>query len=242
MSTGDLRALGSTIARHGSLSDRLAARFEDAIQDGELVVGTEIPSERVLAEQFGVSRTVVREAVRALVAKGLLEVRAGAGTTVSTPSPPDAARSMTLLLTTSSSKLRYEKVVEARSVIEVEIAGLAAERRTDENLVTLDAAVRALRADDLTRETFIAADVAFHQELARATQNELLEVLVDSFQHVMVRVRKAGFEIPGTVQGARHHHARILAAVRRGDGDASRLAMKRHLESAGRSLAKVREV
>ena len=77
MGTTDLMTLGAAIEREGSLSERLAARIEEAIGTGELLIGTPFPSERLVAEQFGVSRTVVREAVRTLVARGLLDVRLG---------------------------------------------------------------------------------------------------------------------------------------------------------------------
>jgi GntR family transcriptional regulator, transcriptional repressor for pyruvate dehydrogenase complex len=242
MAATDFMTLGVAIEREGSLSERLAARIEAAIGSGELQVGTPFPSERLVAEQFGVSRTVVREAVRTLVARGLLDVRAGAGTIVTNPSLPHVASSITLLMSTSTSKFPYEKVIEARRVLEVEIAGLAAERRTEVDLLALGAAAEALRVEDLELERFVEADMAFHRGLAKATQNELLEILADSVAHVMIRVRAASFEIPGTVSGARYHHGRILAAVRRGDGQASRLAMKRHLAGANRALAKVREV
>jgi GntR family transcriptional regulator, transcriptional repressor for pyruvate dehydrogenase complex len=238
----DFMTLGAVMERQGSLSERLASRIEAAIGSGELQIGSPIPSERLVAEQFGVSRTVVREAVRALVARGLLEVRAGAGTIVTNPSLPHVASSITLLMSTSTSKLPYEKVIEARQVLEVEIAGLAAARRTDEDLDALNTALEELKVEDLKLERFVEVDMAFHRGLAKATQNELLEILADSVAHVMIRVRAASFEIPGTVSGAVHHHSRILAAVRRSDSDASRLAMKRHLEGAKRALAKVREV
>lgn len=236
--------IGAAIERQGSLSERLAAHIESAIGAGELAIGSPIPSERAVAEQFGVSRTVVREAVRALVARGLLEVRAGAGTVVTNPSLPHVASSITLLMSTSTSisKFPYEKVIEARRVLEVEIAGLAAERRTVEDLAALTEAVESVKAKDLSLERFVEVDMAFHRGLAKATQNELLEILADSVANVMIRVRAAGFEIPGTVSGAAYYHARILAAVRRNDSDASREAMRRHLASAKRALAKVREV
>lgn len=238
----DLTTRSSIMERHGSLSERMASEIAATINRGELMLGEAIPSERILAEQFGVSRTVVREAVRTLVAKGLLDVRPGAGTVVTNPSLPDVASSITLLLSTSATKLRFEKVNEVRNILEVEIAGLAAERRDEADLAALSTAAEALKDPDLTRERFVEVDVTFHLSLARATHNELLELLSDSVAHVMARVRTASYEIPGTVSAARHHHGRILAAVRRGDGAASRLAMARHLKSASKTLSQLREI
>ena len=83
-------------------------------------------------------------------------------------------------MSTSTSKFPYEKVIEARRVLEVEIAGLAAERRTDVDLAALGGLPEALKAEDLDLERFVEADMAFHRGLAKATQNELLEILADS--------------------------------------------------------------
>lgn len=234
--------LKSAIERGPSLSTRLAERLEEAISDGVLALGTGIPSERELAEQFAVSRTVVREAVRTLVAKGLLDVRAGAGTVVTFPSLPDISRSVSMILGTAVSKLPYEKVSEVRRLLELEIAGLAAERRNDADLAMLEAAVDALVAGEMTREEFVDADMDFHLSLARATQNELLVILADSVAHVMIRVRQAAFDVPGTVRSAHYYHARLLSAVKRGDGPAARSVMKSHLTTSDRLLRKVRVV
>jgi GntR family transcriptional repressor for pyruvate dehydrogenase complex len=228
-----------TIERKGSLSERLARMLEEGIATGALEVGAPIPSERMLAEEFRVSRTVVREAVRALVAKGLLDVRTGSGTVVTLPTAPDVAKAMSLVLMTHNDKLPYNKVSEARRIIEVEVAGLAAERRSAEDLVLLQTAVDGLVGDALTREEFVRFDMEFHRDLARATGNELLLILEESIAHVLSRVREAAFDVEGAVQSAHHHHARLLAAVKRGDAQAAQLAMKRHLSASDRILRRV---
>ncbi|HTX01718.1 MAG TPA: FadR/GntR family transcriptional regulator [Acidimicrobiales bacterium] len=233
--------LGAVLERQGRLSEQLADHIEQAISGGSLEVGASIPSERVLAEQFGVSRTVVREAVRSLVARGLLDVRAGAGTVVTIPTAPEVARAMTLLLSAGSPRLGWEKVSEVRRIVEVEIAGIAATRHDPENLAELAAAVEAIGAEDVGRADFVHFDVEFHRVLARATGNELLVIIEESIGQVLTQVRQAAYEVPGAIRSAHHHHARLLAAVRRRDASGARLAMRRHLDASDRILRRVPE-
>src|SRR4029434_1284654 len=116
--------------REATLANRVTKEIEGLIIDGRIEMGRRLPSERDLADQFGVSRTVVREAVRGLVAKGLLEVRPGSGTIVRSPTCGAVTQSLTLFLLAGQSDLEldYTNVHEIRRVLEIEIAGLAAER------------------------------------------------------------------------------------------------------------------
>src|SRR6266566_7765181 len=123
------------VAREPRLSDKVSQLMLDTILSGKLMPGDKLPSERELGEQFGVSRTVVREAVRALVAKGVIEVRSGSGLRVAAVDAAAVSESMSLFM--HGGGIEFEKVHEVRTVLEVHIAGLAAERATRDDLARL---------------------------------------------------------------------------------------------------------
>lgn len=225
------------VARESTLVDRVAEQIEGQIVGGRLQPGARLPSERELAEQFGVSRTVIREAVRVLAAKSLLEVRSGSGTVVRSPSTRAIAQSMTLLLRTGQ-RIDHAAIHEVRRTLEVEIAGLAAERRTTADVADLEAlladmaTILAEGRTPATRDRFAANDVRFHDALARATHNELFVLLLDSIADVMLEVRQIGFEGAGSHQDTLDFHRAILEQVRAGDAAGAREAMRAHLVNA----------
>jgi GntR family transcriptional repressor for pyruvate dehydrogenase complex len=220
-----------SIVREATLAHHVAAELEALIVGQGFRPGERLPSERELAERFGVSRTVVREAVRGVAAKGLLEVRAGSGTVVRAPSSEVAAASMTLLLSMSGGGAPA-KIVEVRRTLEVEIAGLAAERRTADDLGVLAAILETAAEKIEDPETFVETDVAFHATLARATHNELFGVLLESIANIMVEVRVVGLRVAGTPERALAFHRDIFACVERGDPAGARTAMDRHMDEA----------
>lgn len=221
--------LFQAIERGSTLANRVTRQMEHLIVEGHLKPGDRLPAERELAQQFGVSRTVVREAVRALVAKGLLEVRPGSGTVVSSPTRDAVTQSMSLLLRTAQLEIDYDKVHEIRRILEVEIAALAAQRRTPQDLERMEEILREASEIKGDRNCFAECDVAFHAALARATHNELFSVLLDSVVDIMLKVREMGFSVPGTPARAFGYHQAILEQIKAGDPDRARQAMREHL-------------
>lgn len=228
--------LFETLPRESTLASRVAGQIEQLIVDGHLKPGDRLPSERQLAHQFGVSRTVVREAVRSLAAKNLLQVQAGSGTIVSTPSAESVAETMSLFLRVGQLELDYEKVHEVRRTLEIAIAGLAAERRSAADIAEMEEILQQARRIRGDRDEFAANDVAFHAALARATHNELYTLLLDSVADIMLRVRQMAFDVPEMPTRALMHHADILARVKAGDADAARDAMRGHLIEAEHTM------
>jgi GntR family transcriptional repressor for pyruvate dehydrogenase complex len=228
--------LFKTVERESTLATRVTHEIERLIVDGRLQPGERLPSERELADQFGVSRTVVREAVRGLVAKGMLEVRPGSGTIIRSPTAKTVAQSMSLFLRGGQAELDHAKVYEVRRVLEIEIAGLAAERRTAEDLARLEAILSEMETivnqaplAPSERDRYAGIDVAFHSALAQATHNELFSLLLDSVVDVMIKVRQMGFNVPGSPIAALGFHRAILAQVTAGSPDGARQAMRTHL-------------
>jgi len=220
-----------TIIREEPLSARVASHLQHLIIDNKLKQGGRMPAERSLAEQFGVSRTVIREAVRSLVAKGLLEVQAGSGSSVRADPITAAASSMSLLLSLGISMGQFDltKVMEVRRVLEVEIASLAAARATPDEIALLEDTLEEARHAIDDEERFLAADVAFHCVLAKATHNELFAVLLVSLPEILFEVWRVGWKTPGAASRGLAHHRCILDCVRAADSVGARRAMNEHM-------------
>jgi GntR family transcriptional regulator, transcriptional repressor for pyruvate dehydrogenase complex len=230
--------LYETIQRTPKLADRVAQQLQALISTQHLRPGDRLPPERDLAERFAVSRTVVREAVRSLVAKGLLEVHSGSGTFVRVVAPEAVTESLRMLLRSSAGS--YDSVLEVRQLLEVEIARLAAERATPQDLAAMEQTIVALAVTEGDPEAFARADVAFHAALARATQNDLFVILHDSIFDALLEVRRKGAaQVPGTVQRALYHHSDILRCVRAHDPLAAQEAMRAHLEESRQTMLRV---
>lgn len=212
------------LRREPTLAETVAARIEELVR--ELRPGDPFPSERALAEQFAVSRTVVREAVRSLAARGLLDVRHGSGTTIAAPSADLVARSVTSFLLAGED---VAEVHEARRMLEVETARLAALRRDERELGELRTLVERMAALE-GRGALAEADVAFHAALARATRNRLFPLLHASLADALLALRRTSFGLAGAREHALAHHRAILAAVAAGDPDGAAAAMRGHLD------------
>jgi GntR family transcriptional repressor for pyruvate dehydrogenase complex len=224
-----------SIPRELSLSDKVAQQLTDAIMANELPPGEKLPSERALCVKFNVSRTVVREAVRSLTARGLVRVTSGRGVEVSKYGASNVADSMRLLVR-GRGGLPYSKVNEVRMALEVQTAGLAAERATPEMVALLeqicDDHERHLSEGDLTAAR--EQDFQFHLELTRAADNELLLAMLDSISDVLREVRNQGLTRPHVGEEGLRAHRRILKAVKAGNRKGARAAMAEHLAEAER--------
>jgi GntR family transcriptional regulator, transcriptional repressor for pyruvate dehydrogenase complex len=220
------------LTRAGRLSDRVAEQMLSAILASRLPAGSHLPSERELGEQFGVSRTVIREATRSLVAKGVLDVRPGTGLTIAAVDPASVAESMNLYLRGKS--IPYEKVHEVRTMIEIQVAGLAAERGTAEEIAELaqihDELAALTDGDDF--EALAVADVEFHRQLARMTGNELHLLMLDAIGDVLLEVRYETVANREDSRAAVSAHGRVLDRVAARDPAGAREAMAIHLEQA----------
>jgi GntR family transcriptional regulator, transcriptional repressor for pyruvate dehydrogenase complex len=226
------------LPRDPRLSDRVASTILESILSRRIAPGDGLPSERELADQFGVSRTVIREAVRTLSARGLLEVQTGRGARVAEIDPRTVSDAMRLLL--RSRAVPYAKVHEVRSVLEVSAAGLAAERARPEDVARLAGSLERMAAvlDDVDRAA--AEDVEFHRLVAMATHNELFLVLHDSIRTALVDVRKevlarSGSRARRAIVGA---HRAIHDAIAAADPKAARAAMRAHLAQVEAKRAK----
>jgi GntR family transcriptional repressor for pyruvate dehydrogenase complex len=161
---------------------------------------------------------------------------------ISRPTAPAIAKSMRFLLQRDGGALDYGKVREVRQVLEVEIAGLAAERRTSDDIRLIESCLEQMSQAPGDKIVWAEADVAFHAALAAATHNELFVVLLESVANVMILIRQLAYDVPGAVKTATSHHQHILACVQKGDADAARAAMRAHLIASDKIMRRAQSL
>jgi GntR family transcriptional repressor for pyruvate dehydrogenase complex len=217
--------------------ERIVEQVEEAIFTGQLRPGQRLPSERDLMIQFGVGRSSVREALRVLQSNGMVRSRPGdpRGPEVLAPSPDPLRQSMIRLARADG--LSLGELVQFRMVLESTASLLAARQRTDEHLAGMAAALEAMRAcaegghTDAGHTEFSRAAVAFHDAVAQASGNALLQVCAEVVREVVVNLiadQLAGAADQRTLMlAALRRHTAVFEAIRDGDGDtASRLARR----------------
>jgi DNA-binding FadR family transcriptional regulator len=214
------------------LVDRVVRHIEDQILAGRLGVATKLPAERELSERLGVSRTVVREAVRILGTMGLLETRHGIGTSVRAIEREQVVKPLTLLLRTCGEVVTIEHLHQVRLILEVENAETAAEGVSDadvEDLRRITAEMESAAADP---QQFAAKDAEFHRRLGQTTRNPLLALLLDTIRDLMAEVRTLVANEHGLFERVMPTHRRILECVAARDAHGAGRAMREHLQIA----------
>ena len=209
--------------------EQIAEQIEKRILSGELQSGDRLPTERELSEQFHASRTAVREAMKTLAQRGLVDMRPGRGTIVIDGTSQAMRHSMGLMIKVGRAG-SSESLVEVREIIEPEIAALAAVRATDEQITAMSEAVKVMDINIHETNVYIIADNDFHRALAAGTQNILILSLIDSIVDLLSEQRKLIFSTNGAPERGQMHHKRILDSVIRHDVEAAREAMRAHLQ------------
>jgi GntR family transcriptional regulator, transcriptional repressor for pyruvate dehydrogenase complex len=211
------------------LYERIVSQIEERIVAGELKTGDQLPPENELAKQFGVSRTAVREAIKTLHEKRLVEIRPGKGTFI-TNGMPDGVRHSLGMLMKFGAPNGSANLVEVREILEPEIAALAATRITDDYIAAMREAVEIMDTALEDVDRFVEADLDFHLALAEATQNPFIPLLMDSIIDLLREHRKRTGLTEGGLERGQYHHKKILQAVMRRDSKAARKSMQDHLE------------
>lgn len=210
------------------LYQEIVDQIQAQVQSGQLSPGDRLPPERELAEQFGVSRTAVREAIKSLAEKGLVTVEVGRGTFVRALTSEHVVEAMSLLLGDERGTLAALQV--ARELLEIPIARLAATHRTLGQIERLTQLLREMESTQHDPQRFIFADTDFHIELARATGNPVLEVLSQTIVALMRNQRILLTEFEQELPAALVSHRAILRAVTAQNARAAGVAMQEHLE------------
>jgi GntR family transcriptional repressor for pyruvate dehydrogenase complex len=208
---------------------QIVQQIEESILSGALKPGDQLPPERELAVRFGVSRTAVREAVRTLHQRGLVEAYSGRGTFV-TNGTSQAIRSSLDLMIKISQPSGPTPLVEVREILEPEIAALAAARCEEVHLAMMREAIAVMDRERTDGEAFIEADLDFHLALAEAAANPLILSLIDSIGGLLREQRMRIFYVEGGPERGQFHHKRILEAVEQRNPERAREAMRAHLQ------------
>lgn len=210
------------------LSEQVAIEIENLIMEGKLNPGDQLPTELEFAEQFGASRTVIREAVKVLSAKGLVTTQSGKGTFVTALGPDTLSVPMRLFFRMGENA--YEDLQEVRETLEPRIAVLAAQRAIPEDLDQMRVALDRMREHVGNMPEFIAADRDFHVALATATRNRMFLVLVDSIVGALQDEMRVVFHMSAEgPKRAIEEHRRICEAIASKDVAAAQKATEHHL-------------
>lgn len=204
---------------------------------GELKPGDKLPSERDMADSLGVSRASVREALTTLEAIGILEIKPGEGTFVRQTSDAETFAPLALVLTVERNP--EAQMMEVRRVLETEMASLAAQRATAENLDKIEEFLSLMKSAQNTRDA-VDADLRFHFAIAEATQNtillRLMNTIADLMHHSLRPNREKLYSDYQTGQRILREHDAIFKAIRNHDPEAARNGMLEHINNIEKGI------
>ena len=205
----------------------IVGQVQELIRDGSLKPGDRLPPERELADRLQVSRSSLREAMRALELQGLVVSRPGAGTFVST----ESLDTLISIIASSLSEARdgLNDVFEVRHLLEPQIAALAAERATQEDIRRMEEALRSQEQQIIRGETGVEGDTDFHFAMAQATQNWALVRVISATADVLHSSRDRSLQTPGRPQRSLASHGHVLDMIRHRDVEGARAAMQHHI-------------
>lgn len=210
-----------------SVPERLSVDLERLILEGQLAPGERIPSERELAEHFGVSRPSIRDALRELESRGFIDRKPGRGTIVLSPGERSAmATRMTSAVNSAGAEIR--DIMELRSIVEPPIAHITAIRATPRDLAQLRELVEAMERD-VTKDRYAELDRAFHQAIAQYTHNPLLELINEQIAQQISPSRASRYQTKARRRASSAAHRRIYEAIAAGDGELAELEARAHV-------------
>jgi DNA-binding FadR family transcriptional regulator len=218
--------------RPARLAATVAEDLIDAIVSGRLPAESVLPGEQALCEEFGVSRVVVREALKALEHKGLLIIRQGQGTVVAPVTRWDPLDSTVL-----DARIRHDdglglldNLVQVRCALESELAGTAATRRTERQLIEMNSVLAAMECVLGQPEQYLALEVEFHDHIMQMAGNDVARAVVTSIHdHARDSSRYCGGELDKQITAAHIGHVAIAQAIADADDLAARTAMRAHI-------------
>lgn len=216
------------IVRSSRLYEQIVQQVEESIHKGAMKPGDQLPPERELAQQFGVSRTAVREAVKALREKGLVEAYPGRGTFITDVTSYSMRQSLDRMLRVGQAE-GSSFLAEVREILEPEIAAMAATRADEEDLASMSEQVAIMDQARKDPDEFIEADLDFHLALAEAAANPIILSLIDSIVGLLREQRMGIFQVEGGPERGQYHHKKIMEAIVHKDATGAREAMKAHL-------------
>ena len=221
-----------------TLTADICRKLSNHLIRGDWQEGEKIPAERELCQQLGVGRASLREALKALEIMGLIETRLGDGTYVCKRS--DFFARPLLWAIASSGEAEAHELSEARKLIEVELAGLAAKRATADELKLINSYLDQMEQSGTDSKEFLKADIAFHLAIGQAGHNTILLNALLLIRNLMQRWIGGALAVPGVQGKALLQHKHIFLALSKQDPVSARAAMGTHLEDMASHLGEVR--
>lgn len=222
-------------SRKVTAAEQVVTRVRGLIERGEVKSGDRLPPERDLAQQLGVSRPSVRSGLKSLAAMGIVQIRQGAGTFI-TGGPPELASEPLRFLAALHGFSRAQ-MFEARLVLEVSVAGLAAERASAEKLMAISDETTGMFASLDQPEVFLDHDIRFHQAVAAAADNPILASVVEMVSKLFYEYRHHRIRSARDLRLTAEEHRSIYQAIRSRDAERARGAMGQHLRRAATTQA-----
>lgn len=214
--------------RNGRLEE-VVLQFREMLQQSDLRPGDRLPPERDLAKIFGVSRPMLRAAIRSLAAMGVLQARQGAGTFVVAADGLPTLDSRPLRLMAALHGFTSEEMFEARQTLEMAIAGLAAERANGNHLASVAEELAGMYASIEAPEEYLIHDMRFHQTIAAASGNRILTALMNMIATILFDARRKTVRRAHDLKESAELHRQIYQALRSHNPEAACAAMHRHL-------------
>lgn len=213
--------------------ERLISLLQDRITSGQFKAGMKLPPERELADQLGVSRFSLREALRVARSQGLIEVQQGRCSRIATPNTQ--AASDLIGLTLKRTPKTFLDLIEVRKVLECQIASFAAERASLPQINKLRKTIEELENNTSKLEICIEKDIEFHELLLEATGNIVFKIILNPLSELLKKSRHETMKKHGIASAINGHKA-VLEAIINRDSVSASAAMKQHLEKAEEDL------
>ena len=223
-----------TKVKQGRIYEAVVDQLQNLIVSEKLQPGDKLLSERELAQRFGVSRTAVRDAIRVLSERGLVDVRPGAGTFVVREISDTVVESMGLLFQIEKSS--HGALHEVREILEVEMAGIAAERAIESDVKRIEEAFEEMHRNVNDPARFIEADLAFHLAIAEATHNKMFLILLNPIIDLLQKSRRVIVAVPEGPARALERHRQVLDGIRRKAKAEAREAMSQHMQQVAEDI------
>ncbi len=223
-----------TVLPHKRIYEEVVEEIVRRIRTGELAVGQKLPPERVLADQLGVSRTSLREALRALESMGCVRSTVGGGNYINSVSPEHLALPFAAMM--SQDKELAADIIQVRQYLEVHMASMAATHATKEQLARIYGTILDMQAQIEQGGNGIEGDNQFHLEIAKASQNKAFSIIIELLAGLLAESRQATLDIPGQPAKSVMDHFEIFAAIESGDAATAEAAMAEHLTKAQQNL------
>ncbi len=221
------------------LSETVAGQLEEAILSGDFPTGERLPAEQALADQFGVSRNVVREAFKMLQERGLIEVLNGQGAYVAQPNILATSNALARYLRLLGAGSAVQALYEVRKIIEGSNARLAAQRADANDLALMAECLQRMQSHMDSIERWSAADLDFHRAVAQASHNPFLTALLQPLVDQLRGMIAEGYLVPGAVQTGLEAHQRVYLSIAGHDPEAALAAMLEHLEDSERRVTSI---